>query len=115
MARLCPTRTSRTARSPSGFTCHDGGVSSSLPVPVITDIVTRWTAQPVALVVAAVAAGSYAAAVRSCVRRDGRTSWAKRRTASFAIGLAVLIWTTCGFAQVYAHSLFWVWTSQQLL
>jgi putative membrane protein len=38
-----------------------------------------------------------------------------RRTASLVVGIALLIWTTCGFAEVYAHSLFWVWTSQQLI
>ncbi len=115
MARLCRTRVKLRARSSLRSTCHDGGVSSSLPGPVIADIATRWTVQPTALAAAIVAAAWYARAVRACYRHDGRRGWATRRTVSFAIGIALLVWTTCGVAQVYAHSLFWVWTSQQLL
>ncbi len=93
-------------------------------MPVISDIATRWTVQPVGLAAAAIAAGWYGWSVRSCYRNDstgggvgpaGRTQWARRRSVSFAIGIAALIWMTCGFAEVYSHALFWVWTAQQLV
>jgi putative membrane protein len=95
-------------------TCHDGGVSAGLPVPVIADIATRWTVQPVALAVAVIAAGWYAGSVRR-LYRSGRAGWPLRRSITFGLGIALLVWTSCGFAQVYSRALFWVWTSQQLL
>jgi cytochrome c oxidase assembly factor CtaG len=36
------------------------------------------------------------------------------RTGAFLIGIALLVWATCGFPQVYARSLYWVWTTQTL-
>jgi putative membrane protein len=90
---------------------------SALPVPVIGDIATRWTAQPIALAAAVVAAGWYGWSLRSLLAdpREGRAGWPVRRTVTFAIGIAVLVWATCGVAEVYSHSLYWVWTSQQLM
>ena len=32
----------------------------------------------------------------------------------FGLGVVLLVWTSCGFPQVYAHSLYWVWTAQLL-
>jgi cytochrome c oxidase assembly factor CtaG len=37
------------------------------------------------------------------------------RVAVFALGLVLLVWTSCGPPQVYAASLYWVWTSQVLI
>jgi putative membrane protein len=100
-------------------------VPAPLPSPVITDVFTRWTLQPVALAAAIVLAGWYGWSVRALgrgARTNGRTAeartgngWPARRSVGFALGIVVLLWTTCGFAEVYASSLFWVWTSQQLL
>jgi putative membrane protein len=91
-------------------------VSAGLPVPVIADLTTRWTPQPVAIAAATIAAIWYARSLRGLLRSPGgRAGWPLRRTVSFAIGIVLLTWTTCGFPEVYARSLFWVWTSQQLL
>jgi putative membrane protein len=82
-----------------------GGVRS----PSFVGLVTAWTWQPVAIVAAVLLAGWYVRALR--VQPAG---WPARRIAVFAIGIAALIWTTCGFAGAYLDSLFWVWTAQQL-
>lgn len=97
------------------YTCHDGGVSAGLGVPVVADIATRWTVAPVALAVAAIAAGWYVGSVRRLQRSGGRAGWPLRRSVTFGLGIALLVWTTCGFTQVYSRALFWVWTSQQLV
>ena len=41
--------------------------------------------------------------------------WPRGRSSTFGVGLALLLWTTCGFLEAYADSLFWVWTSQTLV
>jgi putative membrane protein len=33
----------------------------------------------------------------------------------FTLGLILLVWASCGFLQVYADSLYWVWTTQTLI
>jgi putative membrane protein len=88
-------------------------VSSPLPVPVVADVLTRWTAQPVAIVAILIAFGWYAWSVRTLSANGSR--WPRRRSVAFGAGLIVAIWTTCGLAEVYGHSLYWIWTSQQLL
>jgi cytochrome c oxidase assembly factor CtaG len=90
-------------------------VSSALPVPVLGDIATRWTTQPVAIAAAVIIAGWYGWSLRRLPQADGHAGWPRRRTASLAAGIVVLVWSTCGFAEAYAHSLYWVWTSQQLI
>src|SRR6202035_4749303 len=65
-----------------------------------------------AVIVAVALAAWYLHAVRS-VRLEG-ASWPVRRTAIFIAGLAVFIWTTCGWLEVYRSSLFWAWTAQIL-
>ncbi|WP_375493542.1 cytochrome c oxidase assembly protein [uncultured Jatrophihabitans sp.] len=72
-------------------------------------VLTSWTPQPVAIVVVVLLAVAYLRGVR----RVG--SWPAGRTATFVFGLVLLVWTTCGYPQVYASSLYWVWTSQTLL
>ena len=82
----------------------NGGVRS----PSFAALVTAWTWQPVAIAAAALLAVWYAhRAVRP-------TRWPRRKIALFTVGLAALVWTTCGFAGAYLDSLFWVWTAQQL-
>jgi cytochrome c oxidase assembly factor CtaG len=54
----------------------------------------------------------YARAVRRLVRAGG--DWPARRSVLFGAGLALLVWTSCGFLQDYAASLYWAWTAQTL-
>jgi putative membrane protein len=74
-----------------------------------TGLVTQWSAQPLAIALALLLAAGYA---RQLARLD--RPWPRWRTCVFALGLLLLIWTSCGFAQAYARSLYWVWTSQTL-
>ncbi|MDT4891988.1 MAG: hypothetical protein QOE97_1023 [Pseudonocardiales bacterium] len=85
---------------------------TALPSPGIAGLVTRWELQPVAVVAVVAAGWWYARSVR-VLRRRGE-AWSSGRAVTFATGLVLAIWLTCGFAQVYASSLFWVWTSQVL-
>jgi cytochrome c oxidase assembly factor CtaG len=73
-------------------------------------VLTQWTVQPVALAVAIALVVGYGYGLR----RLGRP-WPRWRIAVFGFGIVLLIWTTCGFAQAYAHSLYWVWTAQLLV
>ena len=90
---------------------------SLLPVPVIGDLVTRWTLQPVALA-AAVDRGRL-------VRLVGRAGWpvpadatavaaAAHRSSSRS---ASRCWSgrPAGSPRSTRDSLYWVWTSQQLI
>lgn len=83
--------------------------TAALARPTITGLLDAWTIQPVAAVAAVLAVTWYLVALR---RSRG---WPRRRTVSFMIGVALFAWTTNGFAQVYSHALFWVWTAQVLL
>jgi putative membrane protein len=84
---------------------RDDGAVSAAPTP--STLLTAWTVQPLAIAVAVLLAVWYA---RAC--RGGRVG--PGRIVVFAIGLAALVWTTCGFAGAYLGDLFWVWTAQQL-
>ncbi|MDQ6851301.1 MAG: cytochrome c oxidase assembly protein [Actinomycetota bacterium] len=83
-----------------------------MPAPSVGGLLTLWSAQPLAIAAALLLAGWYWRSVVA-VRRAGR-AWPARRSVLFAAGIGAGIWTTCGFPQVYASALFWVWTSQQL-
>jgi putative membrane protein len=85
-------------------------VTAALDRPGTSALLTHWTPQPVALLVVVVLAAGYARGLR---RLPG--PWPAGRTALFAIGLVVLAWAGCGFPQVYADSLYWVWTTQTLV
>jgi cytochrome c oxidase assembly factor CtaG len=87
-------------------------VMHALPAPAFAGLVSRSTWQPAALVLAVALAGWYLHAVRG-VRLTGGT-WPARRTAIFLTGLAMFVWTTCGWLEVYRTSLFWAWTAQIL-
>ncbi|HEV7206591.1 MAG TPA: cytochrome c oxidase assembly protein [Jatrophihabitans sp.] len=82
----------------------------ALDRPSPAAVFSQWTPQPVAIVVALLLAVSYARGVR----RLGRP-WPRGRMIVFGLGLAAMIWTTCGFFQVYSRSLYWVWTAQTLV
>ena len=84
-------------------------MSTALPAPSFSGLVTEWTWQPVAIVAAIALAAWYARAARRVNR-----PWPRGRIVIFAAGLAAFVWATCGFAGAYLDSLFWVWTAQQL-
>jgi putative membrane protein len=75
--------------------------------PTPAAMLTAWTVQPLAIAVSVALVGWYIRAGRR--RRPGGG-----QVALFSLGIALLVWVTCGFAGVYVNDLFWVWTSQQL-
>jgi putative membrane protein len=79
-----------------------------LPAPSPSGLLTQWTWQPLAIAAAVLLAAWYVRAVRRAPH------WPVGRSLTFAFGLFLLVWTTCGFPGAYLDSLFWVWTSQQL-
>jgi cytochrome c oxidase assembly factor CtaG len=86
------------------------GVTAALDQPAPSGVLTQWTAQPLVIALAAVLAAGYLTGLRRLER-----PWPAWRTAVFAFGVVVLVWTGCGFLQVYRDSLYWVWTAQTLL
>jgi putative membrane protein len=84
-------------------------VIDSLGRPAPASLLSQWTVQPIAVVIVVLLAVAYVLGVRSL----GHT-WPVGRSMLFGLGLALLAWTSCGFPQVYASSLYWVWTSQVL-
>jgi putative membrane protein len=87
-------------------------VTHALPSPGLTGLATQWAVQPLAILAVALATIWYVRSVRR-LKREGDT-WPTRRSVQFTVGLALLLWTTCGFLQAYVSSLFWVWTTQTL-
>jgi putative membrane protein len=85
---------------------QDGRVTDR---PHPSALLTAWTPQPIAIALALVLAAGYLTALRRYPR-----DWARGRTVLFVAGLILLVWTSCGPAQVYADSLYWVWTAQTL-
>jgi putative membrane protein len=87
----------------------------ALPSPGSASVATQWAAQPVAILAAAALAAWYARSVRR-LGSSGTAggAWPMRRSVLFSGGLAMLVWTTCGFPQAYASSLYWVWATQTL-
>jgi putative membrane protein len=73
--------------------------------PTPSTLLTAWTWQPFAVVVALALTAWFVRGART-LRRG--------QVAVFFVGIAALIWATCGFAGVYLNDLFWVWTAQQL-
>jgi putative membrane protein len=85
-------------------------VIAALERPGPAGALTQWSPQPVAIAVAALLAVGYLHGLRRLAR-----PWPAWRTTLFAVGLLLLVWTSCGYLQVYSDSLFWVWTTQTLL
>lgn len=88
-------------------------MTHALPAPAVSGLLTHWSWQPVALLAAVLLGGWYARSVRT-LRASGR-AWQLGRSVVFGLGLALFVWTTCGFLQAYASSLFWAWTTQTLV
>lgn len=78
--------------------------------PSPSGLLTQWTPQPVVIVLAVLLAAGYASGLRRLDR-----PWPAWRVGVFGLGLALLVWTGCGWLQVYARSLYWVWTAQTLV
>jgi cytochrome c oxidase assembly factor CtaG len=87
-----------------------GHVLTALERPEPVAAFTHWTPQPIAIVVAFALGAGYLYGLRRADR-----PWPTWRIAVFAAGLVLLVWTSCGFLQVYGGSLYWVWTTQTLV
>jgi cytochrome c oxidase assembly factor CtaG len=87
-------------------------VTHALPSPGLAGLATQWSVQPFAILAAVLAAAWYLRSVRRLA--GAGEAWPVRRSVLFAVGLALFLWTTCGFLQAYASSLYWVWTTQTL-
>jgi cytochrome c oxidase assembly factor CtaG len=85
-------------------------VTTALPRPAVSGLLTQWTVQPVAIALAVALLLGYAWAVRRLPR-----PWSRGRTAVFVLGVLLMLWVSCGFLQVYNDDLYWVWTTQTLL
>lgn len=79
------------------------------PAPSISALFTEWTWQPLAIAAALGVAVWY---VRATARLE---AWPARRTVACLLGLALLIWSACGFFGAYSASLYWVWASRVLI
>lgn len=89
-----------------------GDVIAALDRPGPSALLAHWTVQPVAIAVAVLLAANYVRGIR-VLRRQTR-AWPAWRGAVFLFGLLVLVAASCGFPEVYSHSLYWVWTTQTL-
>jgi putative membrane protein len=90
------------------------GLPVALPPLTPTGLFTHFALDPLVLLAVIGAAFWYWRGLRRLARaRHGKT-WPRRRTASFAAGLALTAWVSCGGLQVYYPTLFWVWTAQIL-
>jgi putative membrane protein len=87
-------------------------MTHALPSPGLAGLATQWAVQPLAIVAAVLAAAWYLRSVRRLA--SAGDAWPLRRSVLFTVGLALFVWTTCGFLQAYASSLYWVWTTQTL-
>jgi cytochrome c oxidase assembly factor CtaG len=90
----------------------DDSVTTALPTPSVTGLLTEWSAQPLVLATATLLAGWYWRSI--IVVRAAGGGWPARRSAAFGAGLTIGVWTTNGFPQAYVGSLFWIWTAQVL-
>jgi putative membrane protein len=85
----------------------------SLPRPGPAAAFTQWTPHPLMIAVSVVLAAGYVAGLGQ-LRRTG-VRWPASRSVTFAIGLALLAWTGCGFLAVYQSSIYWAWTTRVLV
>jgi cytochrome c oxidase assembly factor CtaG len=85
----------------------------SVPPPGLASVFTEWSAQPVGIALAAVLTVGYVIGLRRLAGSGRR--WPAGRTATFAFGLLLLVWTSCGFPAAYDTSLYWVWAARVLV
>lgn len=87
------------------------GVHTAVPTtpPTVGSLLTAWTPQPVAIAVAVLAVAAYARGVARTPR------WPGGRVVLFGLGVALWVWSTCGFLELYGHALFWVWCVQAMV
>lgn len=88
-------------------------MTSALPAPTVAGLLTHATWQPVAILLAVALVAWYIRAATRVRRSGGR--WSSGRTAVFLSGVALWLWTTCGWLEVYRTSLYWVWLTQTLV
>lgn len=103
-----------TTKSASRPAADNGGVAASdlySSAPSTSAILTAWTLQPVAILLAGAALIWYLRLVR---RGAPATGWPRWRTGVFLTGLALLVVLSCGPPSVYGRTVYWVWVSQAL-
>jgi putative membrane protein len=84
-------------------------VTAALGAPSAGALLTQFSINPFGLAAVLLGAAWY---WRALTRLDD--PWPRRRTAAYAAGLLLLLWSTCGGFQAYADSVLWVWTTQIL-
>jgi putative copper resistance protein D len=89
--------------------------SAALPPFSWAEAVSRWQFAPVVTVVTAVLAGLYLWGVVRVARRHPQRPWPVLRTASFLLGLLVVVVATQSGIGTYDGTLFWVHMVQHLL
>jgi putative membrane protein len=91
-----------------------GAEYRGLPALTAGTALTTWTLDPLAIALVILAAALYLGAVRR-VRADGG-HWASARSLAFVGGgLGSLLLATVGAVGAYAHTLFWIYTTQILV
>lgn len=79
----------------------------------VSEIAGAWTFQPIALLLAALAGWAYFRQVHR-VNQLTQTPWPAIRTASFGLGLILLVLLSCAAPGHFARSVYWVWVAQSL-
>src|SRR3954451_25032931 len=77
-------------------TRDDRDVIAALSRPEPSSALTAWTAQPIAIAIAVLLVAGYARGLRRT-----ELSVPRGRIVLFVAGVALLIWTSCGFPAVY--------------
>lgn len=90
---------------------HTTGAPDISPLTWHTAL-TTWTSAPVIDVLAVLAVAGYLTAV---LRRPKATGWPARCTASWLLGVVVLLVSVHSSIEVYGHALLWVHMVQHLL
>jgi len=88
---------------------------AALPPFNWAEAVSRWQFAPVVTAVTVLLAGLYLGGVVRVARRHPRRPWPALRTASFLLGLLVVVVATQSGIGTYDDSLFWVHMVQHLL
>jgi putative membrane protein len=87
-------------------------VTTALPAPSSSTLLTQWSWQPIAIVGLLALGWWYWRSVRRVVGTG--VSWPARRSLTFALGLVLGFWASCGFLEAYVDSMYWAWTTQVL-